>query len=69
MRIPLEKELCTLLSCSLHEIEVPKYHLFYEKNTDAIPLCSYYTLIHGEPLKTEIVTTLENKNEKHLLHN
>ena len=47
----IRKELCTLLSCSLHEIEVPKYHLFYEKNTDAIPLCSYYTLIHGEPLK------------------
>ncbi|QWI15806.1 aminoglycoside phosphotransferase family protein [Bacillus wiedmannii] len=66
-RIPLEKELCTLLSCSLHEIEVPKYHLFYEKDTDTIPLCSYYTLIHGEPLKTEIVNTLEKKELKALI--
>ncbi|MGE7882375.1 aminoglycoside phosphotransferase family protein [Bacillus sp. NPDC094077] len=60
-RIPLEKELCTLLSHSLQEIEVPKYHLLYKKDTDTVPLCSYYTLIHGEPLKTEIVTTLEKK--------
>ncbi|MDJ1474032.1 aminoglycoside phosphotransferase family protein [Bacillus sp. LS15-K4] len=67
MRIPLEKELCTLLSCSLHEIEVPKYHLFYKKETATIPLCSYYTLIHGEPLKTEIVTTLEKQERKTLI--
>ncbi|HDR6310996.1 TPA: aminoglycoside phosphotransferase family protein [Bacillus cereus] len=64
MRIPLEKELCTLLSCSLHEIEVPKYHLFYRKDTDTIPFCSYYTLIHGEPLKTDIVIKLEDKELK-----
>ncbi|PEU67938.1 aminoglycoside phosphotransferase [Bacillus cereus] len=67
MRIPLEKELCTLLSYSLHEIEVPKYHLFYKKDTDTIPLCSYYTLIHCEPLKTEIVTTLEKQERKVLI--
>ncbi|HDW8007242.1 TPA: aminoglycoside phosphotransferase family protein [Bacillus cereus] len=67
MRIPLEKELCAILSCSLHEIKVPKYHLFYKKETDAIPLCSYYTLIHGEPLKTEIVTTLEKQERKALI--
>lgn len=64
MRIPLEKELCTRLSNSLHEIEVPKYHLFYKKDTDTIPLCSYYTLIHGEPLKTEIVAKLDEKEQK-----
>jgi len=67
MRIPLEKELCTLLSYSLHEIDVPKYHLFYKKDTDTIPLCSYYTLIHGEPLKTEIVTTLEKQERAALI--
>ncbi len=38
-----------------------------KKNTDAIPLCSYYTLIHGEPLKTEIVTTLEKQERKALI--
>lgn len=43
-RIPLEKELCTILSYSLHEIEVPQYHLFYRNDADTIPLCSYYTL-------------------------
>ncbi|EMI9086828.1 MULTISPECIES: aminoglycoside phosphotransferase family protein [unclassified Bacillus (in: firmicutes)] len=64
IRIPLEKELCTLLSCSLHKIEVPKYHLFYKKDTDTIPLCSYYTLIHGEPLKAEIVAKLDEKERK-----
>ncbi|MES5954059.1 aminoglycoside phosphotransferase family protein [Bacillus fungorum] len=67
MRIPLEKELCALLSYSLHEIEVPKYHLLYKKETDTIPLCSYYTLIHGEPLKTEIVTTLEKQELRSLI--
>ncbi|MGK0535163.1 aminoglycoside phosphotransferase family protein [Bacillus sp. 'calajunan'] len=61
MRIPLEKELCIILSHLLQEIEVPKYHLFYKKDTDTIPLCSYYTLIHGEPFKKEIVTKLEKK--------
>lgn len=60
-RIPLEKELCKLLSHSLQEIEVPQYCLLYKNDTDAVPLCSYYTLIHGEPLKTEIVTKLEQK--------
>lgn len=64
LRIPLEKELCTLLSYSLHEIEVPKYHLFYKKDTDTIPLCSYYALIHGEPLTTEIVAKLDEKERK-----
>ncbi|MEQ3593332.1 aminoglycoside phosphotransferase family protein [Bacillus albus] len=64
MRIPLEKELCTRLSYSLHEIEVPQYHLFYRKDTDTIPFCSYYTLIHGEPLKTDIVIKLEDKELK-----
>ncbi|HDR8170891.1 TPA: aminoglycoside phosphotransferase family protein [Bacillus thuringiensis] len=64
IRIPLKKELCTLLSCSLHKIEVPKYHLFYKKDTDTIPLCSYYTLIHGEPLKAEIVAKLDEKERK-----
>ncbi|MED3611378.1 aminoglycoside phosphotransferase family protein [Bacillus wiedmannii] len=67
MRIPLEKELCTLLSCSLHEIEVPQYHLLYSNNADAVPLCSYYTLIHGEPLKPEIVTTLEKQEREALI--
>ncbi|MBJ8103868.1 MULTISPECIES: aminoglycoside phosphotransferase family protein [Bacillus cereus group] len=60
-RIPLEKELCKLLSHSLQEIEVPQYCLLYKNDTDTAPLCSYYTLIHGEPLKTEIVTKLEQK--------
>ncbi|MCU4991703.1 aminoglycoside phosphotransferase family protein [Bacillus cereus] len=64
MRIPLEKELCTLLSYSLHEIKVPKYHLLYKQDTDTIPLCSYYTLLHGEPLKTEIVVNLDEKEQK-----
>jgi aminoglycoside 2''-phosphotransferase len=66
-RIPLEKELCTLLSYSLQEIKVPKYHLLYKKDADALPLCSYYTLIHGEPLKTEIVTKLEKKELKAII--
>ncbi|MED3465711.1 aminoglycoside phosphotransferase family protein [Bacillus thuringiensis] len=60
MRIPLEKELCTILTQSLQEIEVPQYHLIYKNESDEVPLCSYYTLIHGEPLKTEIVATLED---------
>ena len=67
MRIPLEKELCTLLSCSLHEIEVPQYHLLYRNDADAVPLCSYYTLIHGEPLKTDIVIKLEDKELKTII--
>ncbi|MBE7118733.1 aminoglycoside phosphotransferase family protein [Bacillus cereus] len=60
-RIPSEKELCTILSHSLQEIEVPKYHLFYKNDADTFPLCSYYTLIHGEPLTTEIVSKLAKK--------
>ena len=32
MRIPLEKELCTILTQSLQEIKVPQYHLIYKMN-------------------------------------
>lgn len=64
MRIPLEKELCTILTQSLQEIEVPQYHLIYKNESDEVPLCSYYTLIHGEPLKTEIVANLDEKERK-----
>ncbi|MBE7148008.1 aminoglycoside phosphotransferase family protein [Bacillus mycoides] len=60
-RIPLEKELCTILSHSLQEIEIPKYHLFYKNNCNTVPFCSYYPLIHGEPLTTELVAKLEKK--------
>ncbi|PGO34031.1 aminoglycoside phosphotransferase [Bacillus cereus] len=60
-RIPLEKELCTILSHSLQRIEVPKYHLLYKNDCDTVPFCSYYPLIHGKPLKTEIVAKLEKK--------
>ncbi|HDR7796902.1 aminoglycoside phosphotransferase family protein [Bacillus tropicus] len=67
MRIPLEKELCTLLSYSLHEMKVPHYHLLYKNDADAVPLCSYYTLIHGEPLKTDTVTKLEDKELKTII--
>ncbi|PGM90409.1 aminoglycoside phosphotransferase family protein [Bacillus cereus] len=66
-RIPLEKELCIILSHSLQEIEVPKYHLLYKNDADTFPLCSYYTLIHGEPLKKEIVTKLEKKELKAII--
>ncbi|AOY14928.1 TPA: aminoglycoside phosphotransferase family protein [Bacillus cereus] len=64
LRIPLEKELCTILTHSLQEIEVPQYHLIYKNESDEVPLCSYYTLIHGEPLKTEIVANLDEKERK-----
>ncbi|WP_263700904.1 aminoglycoside phosphotransferase family protein [Bacillus thuringiensis] len=67
MRIPVEKELCTLLSYSLHEIKVPQYHLLYRNDADAVPLCSYYRLIHGEPLKTDTVTKLEDKELKTII--
>lgn len=67
MRIPVEKELCTLLSYSLHHIKVPHYHLLYRNDADAVPLCSYYTLIHGEPLKTDTVTKLEDKELKTII--
>ncbi|PFV77358.1 aminoglycoside phosphotransferase [Bacillus sp. AFS059628] len=67
MRIPVEKELCTLLSYSLHDIKVPHYHLLYRNDADAVPLCSYYTLIHGEPLKTDTVTKLEDKELKTII--
>ncbi|MBJ8069793.1 MULTISPECIES: aminoglycoside phosphotransferase family protein [Bacillus cereus group] len=60
-RIPLEKELCTILSHSLQRIEVPKYRVLYKNNCDTVPFCSYYPLIHGKPLKTEIVAQLEKK--------
>ncbi|EJS12521.1 aminoglycoside phosphotransferase family protein [Bacillus mycoides] len=60
-RIPLEKELCTILSHLLQEIEIPKYHLLYKNNCNTVPFCSYYPLILGEPLTTEIVAKLEKK--------
>lgn len=60
-RIPLEKELCTILSHSLQEIEIPKYHLLYKNDCNTVPFCSYYPLIHGEPLTTELVAKLEKK--------
>ena len=66
-RIPLEKELCTILSHSLQEIEIPKYHLLYKNNCNTVPFCSYYPLIHGEPLTTEIVTKLEKKELKAII--
>lgn len=67
MRIPLEKELCAILTQSLQEIEVPQYHLIYKNESDEVPLCSYYTLIHGEPLKTETVATLEDPELKAII--
>ncbi|MGG0208600.1 aminoglycoside phosphotransferase family protein [Bacillus mycoides] len=60
-RIPLEKELCTILSHSLQEIEIPKYHLLYKNDCNTVPFCSYYPLIHGEPLTSELVAKLEKK--------
>ncbi|HFK1707107.1 TPA: aminoglycoside phosphotransferase family protein [Bacillus mycoides] len=60
-RIPLEKELCTILSHSLQEIEIPKYHLLYKNDCNTVPFCSYYPLIHGEPLTTELLAKLEKK--------
>jgi len=67
MRIPLEKELCTILTQSLQEIEVPQYHLIYKNESEEVPLCSYYTLIHGEPLKTETVANLEDTELKAII--
>ncbi|EOO15419.1 aminoglycoside phosphotransferase family protein [Bacillus cereus] len=66
-RIQLEKELCTILSHLLQEIEIPKYHLLYKNNCNTVPFCSYYPLIHGEPLTTEIVTKLEKKELKAII--
>ncbi|ARJ21107.1 aminoglycoside phosphotransferase family protein [Bacillus sp. ISL-8] len=66
-RIPLEKELCTILSHSLQEIEIPKYHLLYKNDCNTVPFCSYYPLIHGEPLTTELVTKLEKKELKAII--
>ncbi|TKI85252.1 aminoglycoside phosphotransferase family protein [Bacillus mycoides] len=66
-RIPLEKELCTILSHSLQEIEIPKYHLLYKNDCNNVPFCSYYPLIHGEPLTTELVTKLEKKELKAII--
>ncbi|HHT7240340.1 MULTISPECIES: aminoglycoside phosphotransferase family protein [Bacillus] len=60
-RIPLEKELCTILFHSLQEIEIPKYNLLYKNDCDTAPFCSYYPLIHGEPLTTKVVAKLEKK--------
>lgn len=57
-RIPLEKELCSLLAKSLHDIEIPNYHLFYTNESDTIPTCSYYTLIYGEPLTAQMIANL-----------
>ena len=67
MRIPLEKELCAILTQSLQEIEVPQYHLIYKNESEEVPLCSYYTLIHGEPLKTETVANLEDTELKAII--
>ncbi|WP_144512536.1 aminoglycoside phosphotransferase family protein [Bacillus mycoides] len=66
-RIPLEKELCTILSHLLQEIEIPKYHLLYKNNCNTVPFCSYYPLIHGEPLTTELVAKLEKKELKAII--
>ena len=60
-RIPLEKELCTILSHSLQENRIPKYRVLYKNNCDTVPFCSYYPLIHGKPLKTEIVAAREKR--------
>ncbi len=49
------------------KIEVPQYHLIYKNESDEVPLCSYYTLIHGEPLKTETVATLEDTELKAII--
>ncbi|MED1019665.1 aminoglycoside phosphotransferase family protein [Bacillus mycoides] len=66
-RIPLEKELCTILSHLLQEIKIPKYHLLYKNNCNTVPFCSYYPLIHGEPLTTELVAKLEKKELKAII--
>ncbi|AJH18336.1 aminoglycoside phosphotransferase family protein [Bacillus mycoides] len=66
-RIPLEKELCTILSHLLQEIEIPKYHLLYKNNCNTVPFCSFYPLIHGEPLTTELVAKLEKKELKAII--
>ena len=63
----VRKELCAILTQSLQEIEVPQYHLIYKNESDEVPLCSYYTLIHGEPLKTETVATLEDTELKAII--
>ncbi|WP_242142535.1 MULTISPECIES: aminoglycoside phosphotransferase family protein [unclassified Bacillus cereus group] len=57
-RIPLEKELCSLLAKSLHDIEIPNYHLLYSNESDAVPACSYYTFIHGKPLTPQMIANL-----------
>ncbi|MCI0765604.1 aminoglycoside phosphotransferase family protein [Bacillus sp. TL12] len=57
-RIPLEKQLCEFLSHSLQEIEVPQYRVLYRSESDFIPLCSYYKLIHGEPLTAQTIERL-----------
>ena len=33
----------------------------YKNNCNTVPFCSYYPLIHGEPLTTELVAKLEKK--------
>ncbi|KFM99571.1 aminoglycoside phosphotransferase family protein [Bacillus clarus] len=63
-RIPLEKELCAILAQSLQATEVPNYHLLYTNDSDSVPFCSYYTLIHGDPLTAETVAKLERKERE-----
>ncbi|MDZ5609828.1 aminoglycoside phosphotransferase family protein [Bacillus pseudomycoides] len=63
-RIPREKQLCDVLSQSLQEIEVPKYHILYKNESDLIPFCSYYKLIHGEPLTAQTIERLTVKERE-----
>lgn len=50
-KIPREKQLYDTLSSALtmKQLSVPHYHLLYDKQTDAIPICSYYKRIAGTP--------------------
>ncbi|PEK37637.1 aminoglycoside phosphotransferase family protein [Bacillus pseudomycoides] len=63
-RIPREKELCEILSQSSQEIKVPKYHILYKNELDLIPFCSYYKLIHGEPLTVQTIERLTVKERE-----
>jgi len=63
-RIPREKELCKRLSQSLQEVEVPNYHVLYKNKSDLIPFCSYYKLIHGEPLTVKTIERLTVKERE-----
>ncbi|WP_459500986.1 aminoglycoside phosphotransferase family protein [Bacillus sp. C1] len=63
-RIPREKQLCEALSQSLQKIEVPKYNVLYKSESDCIPFCSYYKLIHGKPLTRKIIERLTVQDRK-----